>query len=404
MAWLPIAYVVPQYVDSSGSPYSGAVLKAYQAGTLTNIAFATDNTGGTTVNSIALNAEGQPEVSGNVVIPHINQDYKLALYPDQTSADADSGADWIIDNIDVVESGSPYQVETATDGGTDAFISAINTSAPNTGQVIRRDFQSANTTTTPTLDGVTLKTRDGSALWAGALSGVHTLQYDGTDFLAVDPIYVTAQEEAYSKSEVDSLIATTDPENATDGGTDAYDSETTTSKPGTGKTFLRDFGSANTTASPTLDGTNIVDVDGNAWAGMIEARVHRLYDNGTKYVVLDPGVMGAYTADDSRSSTTHTANNQSIAATSYHTIFDLTGAHDIPAGNIFSTNIGYRLTVDGSVRENQTTVIGGQDASGDVFSMVPIPYTISASSLKLEAYNASGVSRNVGWYVLTRAL
>ena len=299
----------------------------------------------------------------------------------------------------------------ATDSGTDAYTVALGRDIAS-GESVRLDFDSANTTTAPSLENtggapvgaVTIKTRDGSALWSGALNGVHTLQYDGTDFLAVDPIYVTAQEEAYSKSEVDSLIATTDPENATDGGTDAYDSETTTSKPGTGKTFLRDFGSANTTASPTLDGTNIVDVDGNAWAGMIEARVHRLYDNGTKYVVLDPGVMGAYTADDSRSSTTHTANNQSIAATSYHTIFDLTGAHDIPAGNIFSTNIGYRLTVDGSVRENQTTVIGGQDASGDVFSMVPIPYTISASSLKLEAYNASGVSRNVGWYVLTRAL
>ena len=93
MAWDPIALTVPQYEDNDGNPYSGAVLKFYESGTTTNISAATDGTGATTVSSIALNASGFPEVSGNVIIPHIDQDYKIALYPTQAAADADSGGD-----------------------------------------------------------------------------------------------------------------------------------------------------------------------------------------------------------------------------------------------------------------------------------------------------------------------
>lgn len=99
MTWAPISKVVPQWVDTNGNPYSGAVLKAYSAGTATNIPMATSSTGGTTATSIALNSDGYPEVSGNIVIPHINEDYKLALYPTQAAADADSGAIWNPDNL-----------------------------------------------------------------------------------------------------------------------------------------------------------------------------------------------------------------------------------------------------------------------------------------------------------------
>ncbi len=99
MAWLPIALTVPQYEDGNGDPASGYVLKAYEAGTSTNTNFATDSTGGTQVSSIALNANGFPEVSGNVVIPHIDRSYKLALYPTQAAADSDTGAVWTIDDL-----------------------------------------------------------------------------------------------------------------------------------------------------------------------------------------------------------------------------------------------------------------------------------------------------------------
>lgn len=99
MAWSPISLAVPQYVDSNGTPYSGAVLKAYAAGTSTPISMATDSTGGTTVGSVALNASGYPAVSGNVIIPHVSANYKLALYPTQAAADANSGALWSVDNL-----------------------------------------------------------------------------------------------------------------------------------------------------------------------------------------------------------------------------------------------------------------------------------------------------------------
>ena len=99
MTWLPIANTNPQYMDEDGNPYVGAVLKAYTAGTATNILMATDNTGGTTASSMALNSQGYIEVSGTQVIPHVEESYKLSLYPTQAAADADSSAIWTIDNL-----------------------------------------------------------------------------------------------------------------------------------------------------------------------------------------------------------------------------------------------------------------------------------------------------------------
>jgi len=100
-SWVPISTDVSQYVDANGDPYSGAVLKFYSAGTSTNINLATDNTGGTTATSVALNASGYPAVSGNVIIPHLEENYKIVLYPSQAAADADSSALWTVDNIEV---------------------------------------------------------------------------------------------------------------------------------------------------------------------------------------------------------------------------------------------------------------------------------------------------------------
>jgi hypothetical protein len=99
MAWTPIDVIVPQYVDGSGNPYSGAVLKAYQAGTSTVMTMATSATGGTTFTSIALNASGYPVHNGSIVIPHVSAPYKLALYATQAAADANAPAIWSVDNI-----------------------------------------------------------------------------------------------------------------------------------------------------------------------------------------------------------------------------------------------------------------------------------------------------------------
>ena len=100
MAFTPISHTVPQY-HNNGSPASGFVLKAYSSGTLNNISMATDSTGDTTAATISLNANGYPEVSGAVVIPYINEKYKLALYATQAAADADTSPIWIPDTIPI---------------------------------------------------------------------------------------------------------------------------------------------------------------------------------------------------------------------------------------------------------------------------------------------------------------
>ncbi len=104
--YFPISNTVPQYVTPAGAPYSGAVLKAYEDNTTTPIQMATDYTGATLVNTITLNAQGFPAVAGSVVVPHIAENYKLALYPDAASAAANTGAVWIVDDFQISSTAS----------------------------------------------------------------------------------------------------------------------------------------------------------------------------------------------------------------------------------------------------------------------------------------------------------
>ena len=97
--WVPISGGILQRVKSDGKPASGYVLKLYAVGTTTNIPLATDSTGTTTAATALFNSTGDITVSGNPIIPHINQNYKLAIYPTQAAADADTGATITIDNI-----------------------------------------------------------------------------------------------------------------------------------------------------------------------------------------------------------------------------------------------------------------------------------------------------------------
>lgn len=119
MTWYPIAYLPPQLENTSGAPYSGAVLKAYAEGTNTNIPIATDYTGATTASSITLNAAGYPTHGGAVIIPHLQQNYKLALYPTQAAADADSGSVWSVDYVQIAEDTNSAFVEYFDGNGVD---------------------------------------------------------------------------------------------------------------------------------------------------------------------------------------------------------------------------------------------------------------------------------------------
>lgn len=130
MTWAPISLLTPQYQNpTDNTPYSGAVLKAYATGTTTNISMATDSTGGTTFTSVALNSSGIPEHSGSIIIPFIDQAYKIALYPDQATADADTTASaiFVIDGLTPVAVSGNFTVnDTETSAVTDV-ITMIHT-------------------------------------------------------------------------------------------------------------------------------------------------------------------------------------------------------------------------------------------------------------------------------------
>lgn len=273
MAWYPITNIVPQYYNpDTNEPYSGAVLKAYQIGTLTNIPLATDNTGATTANSIALNADGYPEVSGNIVIPHVNRDYKIALYPDQESADADSGADWIKDNILLASNfaQAPLDPPDATDGGTDDYTSNSGRALVD-GEVYTFDFQSANETTSPELnDGSKgadpITTRDGSALWAGALSGVHRFQRASSSWLVLDPNpRISDSTQATSSNTADAVVQRdsngraqfADPSAAQDAATQTWVESNRLALPGSGSDPSLSF---DTWRTPNSDRPTLVQV------------------------------------------------------------------------------------------------------------------------------------------------
>ncbi len=103
MVWSPVTGLPIQYSeDASGTAASGNYLKFYASGTTTPINMATDSTGGTTLAKCQLNSLGQAiNGSSAVFIPHIDQKYKAVLYPDSTTADANTFASaiWVVDGI-----------------------------------------------------------------------------------------------------------------------------------------------------------------------------------------------------------------------------------------------------------------------------------------------------------------
>lgn len=173
MAWVPISLYLPQWVDSSGDPASGYVLKAYDTGTTTVTNMATDSTGGTTVSSITLDSNGNPSVSGNPVIPHIDQDIKLALYPSQAAADANTGAVWTIDSIYVLASNTqPGVIEIATDAEAKAVTATDRAVTPGNLAAVFAEPPALGSTTPAAVTGTTVEgtdTTDASSTTAAAM-------------------------------------------------------------------------------------------------------------------------------------------------------------------------------------------------------------------------------------------
>lgn len=440
----PLQYPRYQAWGDDETFLNGGTITFYDAGTTNkrNIYQDADLTT-TAPNPVTLNSRGEPQSAGGTAIDIYldEQPYKIVLA--DSSGTTVHTIDDYIETQDVLE---PKDPANATDQSTDVFKGTLNSDS-SSGEIFQVDFQTANTTTTPTfentagsLGALKIKTRDRSALWSGALNGVHELQYDGTDYLVLDPFYGSQDLD----TDATVVFRGYDPEHTTDSGTDTYVSATNTTVPGDGVKITRDFQSANTTTTPSLDGKTITDRDGNAlWAGAING-VHELqYASGTdKYLLLDPRpVKGALSNSiaqrdsagrlsvsdpsiaahaatksysdglvanmvdaitDADTLTFHEAALQAVSASSYATIFDLASATELLGGAILSTSPGFRLTVDGTVVINRTSAASGEDTNADDVGVVHIPNAKAASSMKLEAFNPSGVSRNFGWRVYTR--
>lgn len=91
MSWLPISGTPPQYSTAANALAGDYYIKFYASGTTTPINMATDSTGGTTLAKCALSAEGYPITNPlddlTKFIPHIDQDYRIVMYLNETDAD-----------------------------------------------------------------------------------------------------------------------------------------------------------------------------------------------------------------------------------------------------------------------------------------------------------------------------
>lgn len=169
MTWAPISLITIQYQNpNDNTPYSGAVLKAYAAGTSTNIPMATDVTGATTFTSVALNSSGNPEHLGATIIPHIDQVYKIALYANQAAADADTPSVWSIDNLTPVTVTGSFTLIDAISGGVSNVVtmSHLTTGTPTvgigTGMAFATETAIDNTETGMVIESVTTDITAGS--------------------------------------------------------------------------------------------------------------------------------------------------------------------------------------------------------------------------------------------------
>lgn len=194
MAYFPISHTVPQYEKTAGVPASGYVLKAYSSGTLNTISMATDSSGGTLAATITLNADGYPAVSGTIIIPYINEKYRLMLYATQAAADADTGPIWDVNTVPI--SGDLFSV-TQTISTTTALDSSDNGNHLNVSGTI--------TVTLPDVDVV------GSGFvntWLNTGTGIVTIDGDGAETVnSVAALYLYPGDYAQTVSDASNWSA-----------------------------------------------------------------------------------------------------------------------------------------------------------------------------------------------------
>ena len=94
MAWTPISNTVPQYSkNAGGAAASNYYIKLYASGTTTPINMASASDGSGLLAKCQLDTLGYPiNGSSDIFIPHINQSYKIALFPTEADADANNFA------------------------------------------------------------------------------------------------------------------------------------------------------------------------------------------------------------------------------------------------------------------------------------------------------------------------
>lgn len=194
MTWFPISNYPLQFMDSNGDPYDSAVVKFYADGTTTPLTISADVSGTTTAAYATLDSGGYLNIDGAKAIVHVEEPYKMVLYPDQCNADADLGADWSVDVIDpgvassftnvtvteYLDINGHITIGAGTDPGTsgDNVLVIENGTAPTTGPANTTQLYSLDLTAGNTMLGMYC---EGTTLNGGATSvGTIALSYNGT--------------------------------------------------------------------------------------------------------------------------------------------------------------------------------------------------------------------------------
>ena len=172
MSFTPISNTAPQY-EENGIAASGFYIKLYESGTTTPTAMATDSTGATLLDKCQLDTEGYPiNGSGSVFIPHINVEYKIALFRNKDDANNNNlaNAAWDVDGL--------FPVSTGSSIGTDFDQVPLNTNIVYPVATVA-DLRLLE----PTVDGQQFNLLEYNA---GAGLGGGALYYDASDTTSAD--------------------------------------------------------------------------------------------------------------------------------------------------------------------------------------------------------------------------